>query len=150
MEKNKVKINICNTDYTIISEDSPEYVLSIAEEVDKEMNNILKNNTRFSVTMVAVLSALQYCDDLHKSIRDCDNIRNQLRDYLEDNASLKIEVNKMKEENVNLKKEIQSLRKRLSNEPSSSYNGKDVPLVPVPLEDESKPTSIDFDIEEEI
>ena len=150
MEKNKVKINICNTDYTIISEDSPEYVISIAEEVDKEMNNILKNNTRFSVTMVAVLSALQYCDDLHKSIRDCDNIKNQLKNYIEDNASLKIEVNKMKEENINLRKEIQSLRKRLSNESSNLYSGSDVPLVPVPLEDEFKPTGIDADIEEEI
>lgn len=134
MEKNKVKINICKTDYTIVSEDTPEYITSIAKKVDEEMENILKNNTRFSVTMAAVLTALKYCDELSKSISDCDNLRNQMKNYLEDSSLSRFESDEIKKENSLLKKEIQSLRKRLSSDiPNISDDNEAPPLSPVPI-----------------
>lgn len=134
MEKNKVKINICNTDYTIVSEDTPEYITSIAKKVDEEMENILKNNTRFSVTMAAVLTALKYCDELSKSVENCDNLRNQIKNYLEDSSLSRFESDEIKKENGLLKKEIQALRKRLSVEiPKISDEGETPPLSPMPI-----------------
>lgn len=115
MKKNKVKINICKTEYTIISEDTAEYITSIGNVVDKEMDNILKNNTRFSVTMAAVLSALKYCDDLNKSQVNCDNLRMQLKEYLEDLSKSRLETDELKRENIRVKQEVQILRKRLSS-----------------------------------
>ena len=134
MEKNKVKINICNTDYTIVSEDTPEYITSIAKKVDEEMENILKNNTRFSVTMAAVLTALKYCDELSKSVANCDNLRNQIKNYLEDSSLSRFESDEIKKENGLLKKEIQALRKRLSVEiPKISDESEIPPLSPMPI-----------------
>ncbi len=109
MLKNRVKINICGMEYTILSEESEEYIKQIAKQIDYEMGNILEINTRFSVTMAAILTALKYCDGLKKSQHDADNLRIQIKDYLEESVEARMKFDQSEKEIVSLKKEIDTL-----------------------------------------
>ena len=136
MSKNRVKLNICGTDYVITSEDDADYILSVGKEVDKEMSNILKDNTRVSVTMAAVLTALQYCDKLRKSVESTDNMRIQIKDYLEDSSRSRLEAEEARREIERMKREVKTLKNRLEEKDKQKNKKEDNPDVPQPI---SKP-----------
>ncbi len=90
MEKTVHKLNIAGVEYRITSDESSEYMQSLAREVDIKMSAILKNNN-ISTTQAAILIALQYADDAQKNSGNADNLRSQLKGYLEDAAQAKSE-----------------------------------------------------------
>lgn len=116
MEKNRVKMNICGTDYVITSDDDVEYMKTVGQEVEELMEEILKSNSRVSVTMAAVLTALKYCDQYKKAIENADNLRNQIKDYIEDSALARMEADEAEEDRDRMKREIKLLRARLKEE----------------------------------
>lgn len=113
MSKNRVKLNICGTDYTIISDEKEEYMEEIAREINSTMNMTLKNNMRVSVTMAAVLAALRYCDESKKSMADADNLRTQIKDYLEESVEARMHADEARNEVLKLDKEIKNLKEKL-------------------------------------
>ncbi len=120
MSKNRIKLNICGSEYVINSDDSESYVRSIGDEVEKAMEEMTGRNERISVTMAAVITALNYCDETHKANSSCDNLRSQIKDYLEDSSRARTEAEESKKEVERLKKELQSLRARLTEETEAS------------------------------
>ena len=86
MPANKIKLEICGSNYVIATTDTEEYVLSLAEKLDSDMTQMLASNPPASVTTAAVITALGYLDELKKSTSGADNMRAQIKDYLEDAA----------------------------------------------------------------
>lgn len=115
MSKNRVKLNICGSEYVITSDDSESYVRAIGDEVEKAIEDMIEKNDRISVTMAAVITALSYCDDAHKAADAADNLRSQIKDYLEDSSHARTEAEEAKREIERLKRELQTLRTRLSD-----------------------------------
>ena len=111
---NKVKLNICGTDYYIASEDDENYIRVVGEEVDKRMNDMLNDTQRVSTTMAAVLCALSYADECRKANDTSDNLRAQIKDYLEDSQRSRLEADEAKREVERLRRELQGLRLRLA------------------------------------
>ena len=62
------------------------------------------------MTAAAVLSALDYLDELEKSSASADNMRSQIRDYLEDAAKAKLEAEEAKRELARLRSELEQLK----------------------------------------
>lgn len=62
MAKNRVHLKIGGSAYTVLTDDAPEYVEELAEELDKEMRSIINENPSLSVTQAAVLTALDKAD----------------------------------------------------------------------------------------
>ena len=114
MSKNRIKLNICGTDYVIISDETEEYMRNIADEVSDEMDEILKTNVRVSVVMAAVLTALKYCDESKKYMSDADNLRTQIKDYLEESVNAKMQADEAKKEKLKLEKEIETLKGKIN------------------------------------
>lgn len=102
MEKKVHKLVIAGEEYRIISDESTEYMQSLAHEVDVKMSAITKG-TRVSTTQAAVLVALQYADDASKNSGNADSLRAQLKEYLEDAAKAKSERDFYKREVERLK-----------------------------------------------
>lgn len=65
----------------MLTDDAPEYVEELAEELDKEMRSIINENPSLSVTQAAVLTALDKADTCKKSTASSDNLRAQIKDY---------------------------------------------------------------------
>lgn len=113
MEKTKVKLHICGTDYTISSaEDDAEYMRAIGAELDEKMRELQEENPRLSITQCAVLCALDYLDAFKKAESGAENLRSQIQDYLEDAARARTDSEITKRELDRVAKELAALRAR--------------------------------------
>lgn len=115
MAFNKIKLNIAGTSYVINSADSEEHVLQLANTLDEDMRRILEKSPSASVTAAAVICALTYLDKLDRSDSSADNMRKQVRQYLEDANSARMEAEKVKMELEKLKVDIQYLKNQRGN-----------------------------------
>ena len=102
MEKQVHKLIIAGEEYRIISDESTEYMQELARDIDLKMASILKGN-RVSTTQAAILVALQFADEATKNSGSADNLRSQLKAYLEDAAQAKSERDFYKRELDRLK-----------------------------------------------
>ena len=112
--KNKVQLKICGATYSIVTEDDPEYVEGLGEIIDTEMKNISENSPSLSLIQCAILVALDQADNCKKAIAAADNLRAQIKDYIEDAARSKIEVDVERREIERLNREIEKLRNKLN------------------------------------
>ena len=63
MPANKIKLEICGSNYVIATTDTEEYVLSLAEKLDSDMTQMLASNPTASVTTAAVITAIGNHDE---------------------------------------------------------------------------------------
>lgn len=116
LNKNKVHLTICGIDLNVNSEDPESYVLSVGEKVQEVMDGLMSKNDRVSTATAAVIAALSFCDEAKKAKDSADNLRSQIRDYLEDSSKSRMEADEARREIDRLRRELQTLRKRLSAE----------------------------------
>ncbi|MGN0531355.1 MAG: cell division protein ZapA [Eubacterium sp.] len=116
MEKNRVNLKICGNSYTILTEDDPDYVEDLGELIDKEMKAIGNESPSLSQTQCAVLVALDQADAAKKATASSDNLRAQIKDYLEDSARARMEVDVARREIERLNREISNLRSKLAGQ----------------------------------
>ena len=64
---NKLQVRICGQEYTLVSDESREYMLETADYVDRKMIEVKNMNGRLSTSMAAILVALNIADDLKKT-----------------------------------------------------------------------------------
>jgi len=124
MEKRKVNIRIQGKDYVIVSSDTEEYIRQVSFLVEKKAGEVAVAAPQLSTAMNAVLVSLNLADDFLKSEKSCDNLRNQVADYLEDIKRQTIEIEELKEENVALKEENRRLE--ISNAKQEGELGRNV------------------------
>lgn len=114
MNKNRVQVKIGGATYTIVTDDDPQYVETLAEEISAEIRSICNSNPSLSMTQAAVLVALDQSDACKKASASADNLRVQIKDYLEESARAKMEVEVARREVERLNREISDLRERLN------------------------------------
>lgn len=110
MDKNKIKLTICGNDYYIFSEDDPKYVAELGADLDEKLSKLVHDNSRLSITQASILTSLEYADSARKAIDSADNLRSQIKEYLEDSARYKMEAEVARRDIERLNRELQSLR----------------------------------------
>ena len=115
MNKSRVQVKIGGATYTIVTDDDPEYVENLAEQVNNEIKSICNSNPSLSMTQAAVLVALDQADACKKASASSDNLRVQIKDYLEESARARMEVEVARREVERLNREIADLRNRYAN-----------------------------------
>ncbi|MDE7053433.1 MAG: cell division protein ZapA [Oscillospiraceae bacterium] len=103
---NKITVTINGTDYTLMSEDSPAYMQKVAALVDEKMNDITSTG-RVSRMDAAVLVAANLADELLKQQAASENLRRQLKGYLDDASKAKAELGECKRELLKLQQRQQ-------------------------------------------
>ena len=110
---NKVRLTICGSSYVISTNESEDYMQNLAERLNLDMNELMSSSNSVSITTAAIMTALNYRDELEKASGSADNMRRQIKDYLEDAASAKMAAEEARRENVALKRRIDELERRL-------------------------------------
>lgn len=110
-----MNIKVGGIDCTIITDEERGYILKIAGLVDGKIDEILESNARVSVAMASVLAAMHFCDNHLKSQEAVDNMRSQIKPYIDEAAKIRVEYEDCKKENDRLRRDIETLRTRLSN-----------------------------------
>ena len=86
---NNIRFIVGGITYSIMSEDSAEYIESLGRELDHKMDLLAKKNPFLSTTMVAVLAAMDAADAAKKAELENAELRRRLDDMTEQYAIMK-------------------------------------------------------------
>lgn len=103
---NKITVTISGTEYTLMSDDAPSYMRRIADMVDGKMEEIMASG-RVSRMDAAVLAAANLADELLKQQSSTENLRAQLKGYLDDANKAKTELSEAKRQIIKLQQRLQ-------------------------------------------
>ena len=112
-QKNKVEVRIAGCDYTLVGNESEEYIQKIGLYVDKKMNEILKANNKLSTSMAAVLTAINVADEFFKTYESEESLREELEQCKQELEKLKAERQKLISANKLLSEKNTSLQMEL-------------------------------------
>ena len=92
---NRVTMSICGEDYTLIAEESPSYMERVGKLVDEKLSEVLSAGS-VSRTDAAILAAINLADELLKAQESGENLRRQVKTYLDEAAQAKNEASELK------------------------------------------------------
>ena len=101
MAVNRVSITINSRQYTVVAEESREYIERLGEHINEKVKNVLNGGQNVLGERPIVLAALNICDEYFKA--------------LESDDSVKIEMEKLNSKIDNLKKENDSIKRELDD-----------------------------------
>ncbi|MBQ8826214.1 MAG: cell division protein ZapA [Oscillospiraceae bacterium] len=104
---NKVKVTICGKEYALKTEEAPNYFILLGRKVENTINDMTKQSDSLSVQSAAVLAALSAFDEAQKANESIDNIRTQIKEYVDDAC-------KARNERDNALKEVEALKTRIT------------------------------------
>ncbi len=110
---NKVKVRIMGREYTLGTENSPEYTMELAEKLNASLNEMLSDTHGLSGLDVALLAALDAMDEARKAKENADNIRLQLGEYMTSADKARTGYDNAKKEIAVLKRRIEELEDKL-------------------------------------
>ncbi|HEX9062037.1 MAG TPA: cell division protein ZapA [Clostridia bacterium] len=100
--KNKVEIRIAGKDYTLVGIESEEYIQRVGLYIDRKTTEIMRQNSRLSTSMAAVLTSINVADDFFKSYEREQEAKNEVSRLMEELEKLKEENRKLTEKNEDL------------------------------------------------
>lgn len=92
---NRITVSICGEDYTLVAEESTAYMEQVADLVDKKMNEVI-TGAKVGRNDAAVLAAVNLADDLFKSEQTAENLRRQVKEYLDEATQARNEISELK------------------------------------------------------
>ena len=92
---NRVTVNICGEDYTLVAEENTAYMEQVAALVDKKMGEVIAG-AKEGRSDAAVLAAVNLADELLKSEQAAENLRRQVKGYLDEAAQARGEISDLK------------------------------------------------------
>ena len=104
---NRVVVTICGEDYTFVAEESTSYMQKVGAYVGDKMNEIL-NSAKVGRTDAAVLTAANIADELFKSQAAAEQLRGQIKGYLDEAGKAQAEVSELKREIFRLQQRLDS------------------------------------------
>lgn len=107
--QNKVRVTICGKEYALQTDESPSYVIGLAKRLDKQITELVNSGDNISIQAAAIIAALSALDEANKSNESIDNIRTQIKDYVDDAGRARMERDEALKEIELLRGKIASL-----------------------------------------
>ena len=104
---NRVTINICGEEYTFIADESATYMQKVGTYVSEKMEEVL-NTAKVGRTDAAMLTAANIADELFKSQAASEQLRSQIKGYLDEASRAQSEVSELKREIFRLQQRLDS------------------------------------------
>ena len=95
--KNRVAVTIAGQEYTLVGTEDAGYAEKVAAHVDEKVREVMEG-ARVSLVDGAVLAAVNIADEYFKEVEAAENLRRQLKEYLEEATKLKMELSEAKRE----------------------------------------------------
>lgn len=95
--------------FTIVTDESEAYMKKLVERVDTRLKSIISSNPKLDKDSAAILASLDYCDEEYKLRQNLEDVKEQIKDYIEDTARLHKEIAQLKAQNVILQDKINKI-----------------------------------------
>lgn len=103
---NRVVVNICGDEYTLVAEESPSYMQRVGAYVDEKMREVL-DGARVGRVNAAVLTAVNVADELMRAQETAEQLRSQIKDYADEAARAQAEASDLKREVFRLQQKLE-------------------------------------------
>ena len=107
---NRVVISICGEEYTFIADESAAYMQRVGSYVSEKMEEVL-NSAKVGRTDAAILTAANIADELFKAQAASEQLRSQIKGYLDEAGRAQSEVSELKREVFRLQQRLDSLNR---------------------------------------
>ena len=107
---NRVVINISGEEYTFVAEESASYMQRVGVYVSDKMDEVL-SSAKVGRTDAAVLTAANITDELFKAQAAAEQLRSQIKGYLDEAGKAQAEVSELKRELFRLQQRLDSRNK---------------------------------------
>ena len=95
--RNHITVTIADQEYNVVAAEDESYVRKVAAHVDSKVREVMADG-RISAANAAILAALNIADEFYKEQEASENLRRQLKEYLEEGTKLKMELSEAKRE----------------------------------------------------
>ena len=95
--KNRVTVTIAGQEYTLVASEEAQYMQKVAAQVAAQVRQVVEGS-KVSLADGALLAAVNIADEYFKEVEAAENLRRQLKEYLEDSARIKLELSEAKRE----------------------------------------------------
>lgn len=99
--ENRVVVNICGEDYAFVAEESASYMQRVGAYVAGKMNEVLQD-AHVGRIDAAVLTAANITDELFKAQAASEQLRGQIKGYVDEASRAQSEVSELKRELLRL------------------------------------------------
>ncbi|HIZ55183.1 MAG TPA: cell division protein ZapA [Firmicutes bacterium] len=106
MQLNRVEITICGKKYPLSTSENPEYVKELARQLEDRINRMMQTSDMMTISTATVLVALDILDESLTTNSNIDNIRTQIKTYVEEAANARNEASECKKELEEAKRKI--------------------------------------------
>lgn len=110
---NKVKVTICGREFSLRTDDSQSYMTGLAKKVDTAIAEMMSSSANLNMQSAAILTALSAYDELQKANDSIDNIRSQIKEYVDDAGKARAERDRAVKAESALKAKISNLENEL-------------------------------------
>ena len=107
---NRVVISICGEEYTFIAEESAAYMQKVGAYVSEKMQEVL-DGAKVGRTDGAILTAVNIADELFKAQAASEQLRSQIKGYVDEASHAQSEVSELKREVFRLQQRLESLNR---------------------------------------
>ena len=107
---NRVVISICGEEYTFIADESAAYMQKVGSYVSEKMEEVL-NSAKVGRTDAAILTAANIADELFKAQAASEQLRSQIKGYLDEAGRAQSEASELKREVFRLQQRRDSLNR---------------------------------------
>ena len=90
--QNRVTVTLAGRSYVLLAQEGEEYVQQVADFVNDHLRQTLEGNSNMTQVDCALLTCLNIADQYLKDKDSGENLRQQIKDLLEENALLKMEL----------------------------------------------------------
>lgn len=105
MSENKIQVEIAGMSYTLITDESENFIKQIAAYVDKKIREV--DNDKLTKEMQLVLASINVANDLFKLAVRYDSLDKESREPLEKYPLIKEEFETVKAENAKIKEDYE-------------------------------------------
>ena len=104
---NRVVISICGEEYTLVADETPSYMQKVGGYVSDKMTDVM-NAAKVGRTDAAVLTAVNLTDELFKAQTAAEQLRGQIKGYLDEASKAQAEASELKREVFRLQQRLDS------------------------------------------
>lgn len=111
---NKVKVTVCGKEFALQTEEVPSYFIGLAKKLDRDIMRMVELGDNISVQSAAILVALSSYDETQKANDSIDNIRTQIKEYVDDACKSRNERDEAIKELTTLKTKVANLENEIN------------------------------------
>lgn len=110
---NKVTVDIHGMEYNLKGEETEEYLIKLAKQVDGKIKKILSLNDKLSTASASILTAVNFADEYFKVLEELEAVKAELSSAKDENYRDKEKIESLKNEGKSLKISLQESKRKI-------------------------------------